>query len=91
MNVSNSPQYIAIILRSEGLWDCLFVIPLIKKLRSLIGADNKFAVFTVHPRLFENCLFHEGLICIPIVEQIMNVVNRNSPLSQSSRRTTSEH
>lgn len=45
----------AIILNSEGMGDCLFAIPVIKKLRQFIDTDSKFTIFTHHPNLFKNC------------------------------------
>jgi len=56
----------AIILNSEGMGDCLFAIPVIKKLRQFIDPDSKFAIFTHHPNLFKNCPY------VDVVHEILN-------------------
>jgi ADP-heptose:LPS heptosyltransferase len=53
--MSNYSKNIAIILKCEGMGDCLFSIPVIKKLASDIEPDSKFVIFTHHPNLFINC------------------------------------
>jgi len=53
--MSNYSKDIAIVLNCEGMGDCLFAIPVIKKLISDIEPDSKFVVFTHHPNLFINC------------------------------------
>ena len=58
-------KYIAIILNCEGMGDCLFSIPVIKKLTSDIEPDLKFVIFTHHPALFVNS---------PYVERTYNII-----------------
>jgi ADP-heptose:LPS heptosyltransferase len=53
--MKNNRQPVAIVLKSEGLGDCLFAIPVIKKLHSMLGRESEFAIFTVHTGLYRNC------------------------------------
>lgn len=46
---------VAIYLNCEGLGDCLFAIPVLRKLRSTVTAAQKFVLFTHHPALFTGC------------------------------------
>lgn len=46
---------VAIYLNCEGLGDCLFAIPVLRKLRSTVTAAQKFVLFTHHPALFADC------------------------------------
>jgi ADP-heptose:LPS heptosyltransferase len=57
---------IAIILNCQGMGDCLFAIPVIKKLKQLINPKPKFAIFSYHPNLFINCPY------IDVVHDIHN-------------------
>jgi hypothetical protein len=52
MHASNE---IAIVLNCEGMGDCLFAIPVIKKLISMVEPGSSFVIFTHHPHLFSNC------------------------------------
>jgi ADP-heptose:LPS heptosyltransferase len=52
------PEYsrdLAIVLKCEGMGDCLFAIAVIKKLTCDLERDSKFVIFTHHPNLFANC------------------------------------
>jgi ADP-heptose:LPS heptosyltransferase len=47
---------IAVILKCEGMGDCLFAIPVIKKLGNFMPEkDSRFVIFTHHPKLFHKC------------------------------------
>jgi len=46
---------IAIVLNCEGMGDCLFAIPTIRKLHSMLRPGSNFVIFTNHPNLFTNC------------------------------------
>ena len=46
---------IAIVLHCEGIGDCLFAIPVIKKLWSVVEADSHLVLFTHRPSLFIKC------------------------------------
>ena len=47
---------IVILLQCEGMGDCLFAIPVIKKLLNAKNEkDLKFGILTHHPNLFKNC------------------------------------
>lgn len=48
-------KIIPIILNCEGMGDCLFAIPIIKKLTNSLPEDSCFLIFTYHPSLFDNC------------------------------------
>jgi ADP-heptose:LPS heptosyltransferase len=48
-------QSVAIILKCEGMGDCLYAIPVIKKLTCDLEPESKFVVFTHRPALFMNC------------------------------------
>lgn len=48
-------ERIGILLKCEGMGDCLFAIPVIRKLRQLHRNDCVFDVFTHHPALFQKC------------------------------------
>ena len=48
-------ENVAIVLDCEGMGDCLFAIPVIKKMKSLLKQDAKFVIFTHHPSLFKKC------------------------------------
>lgn len=50
---------VAIILNCEGMGDCLFAIPVIKKIRSMVEPNTQFVVFTHHPNLFVKCPYVE--------------------------------
>jgi ADP-heptose:LPS heptosyltransferase len=63
---------IAIILNSEGMGDCLFAIPIIKKIRQLIDTDSKLVIFTHHPNLFKNCPY------VDVVHEIHNSADLSS-------------
>jgi hypothetical protein len=64
--MSDYSKYIAVILNCEGMGDCLFAIPVIKKLTSDLEPDSKFVVFSHHPNLFLNC---------PYVAKVNNIHN----------------
>lgn len=53
--MSNQPLKYSIILLCEGMGDCLYAIPVIKKLHSIIGANVQLSIFTHHPELFKKC------------------------------------
>jgi ADP-heptose:LPS heptosyltransferase len=53
--MSTPSNNIAVILNCQGMGDCLFAIPVIKKLKQSINPAPKFAIFTHHPNLFMNC------------------------------------
>ncbi len=55
--MSNYSKNIAILLECEGMGDCLFAIPVIRKLTCDLEPDSKFAIFTHHPHLFKNCSY----------------------------------
>lgn len=55
---------IAIVLNCEGMGDCLFAIPVIKKMKAESDLDIRFAIFTHHPNLFLKC---------PYVHEIHNI------------------
>ena len=46
---------IAIVLSCEGLGDCLFAIPVIKKIKLMNESDSDLTIFTHHPHLFTKC------------------------------------
>jgi hypothetical protein len=46
---------VAIILKCEGMGDCLFAIPVIKKLTCDLEPESEFVVFTHRPNLFRKC------------------------------------
>lgn len=48
-------ESIAVILNCEGMGDCLFAIPVIKKIRSLFVHGSRFVIFTHHPDIFRKC------------------------------------
>jgi len=50
-----SDDEVAIYLHCEGLGDCLFAIPVLRKLRSTVSVAQKFVLFTHHPALFAGC------------------------------------
>jgi ADP-heptose:LPS heptosyltransferase len=51
----NAPDTIAIALQCEGIGDCLFAIPVIRKLHEKYGETARFALFTHRPELFTRC------------------------------------
>lgn len=53
--MSINASHIAIVLNCEGMGDCLFAIPVINKLISMVEPDPGFVIFTHHPHLFTNC------------------------------------
>ncbi len=53
--MSEYSKDVAIILKCEGMGDCLFAIPVIKKLTWDLEPESKFVVFTHRPNLFLNC------------------------------------
>jgi ADP-heptose:LPS heptosyltransferase len=54
------PETIAVILQCEGMGDCLFAIPVIRKLRGMIGTNTGLVIFTYHPELFAKCPYIES-------------------------------
>jgi len=48
-------ERIGLLLKCEGMGDCLFAIPVIRKLYQQHQGDCVFDVFTHHPGLFRNC------------------------------------
>jgi ADP-heptose:LPS heptosyltransferase len=50
----------AIVLFCEGLGDCLFAIPVIKKIKSMNESNSKLTIFTHHPHLFTKCPYVEN-------------------------------
>jgi tetratricopeptide (TPR) repeat protein/ADP-heptose:LPS heptosyltransferase len=59
-------ETVAIILRCEGIGDCLFAIAVIKKLHLIHKLNHKFVIFTHHPELFIKC---------PYIEKAYNINN----------------
>jgi tetratricopeptide (TPR) repeat protein/ADP-heptose:LPS heptosyltransferase len=55
MDSTLRPTDIGLVLRCEGLGDCLFAVPVIKKLRSVTDPDQRFVLFTYHKELFAKC------------------------------------
>jgi len=53
------PETVALILNCEGRGDCLFAIPVIKKLYLMLGMNSHLVIFTHHPELFEKCPYIE--------------------------------
>ncbi|MEN3112447.1 glycosyltransferase family 9 protein [Uliginosibacterium paludis] len=51
---------IGLILQSEGMGDCLFAIPVIRKLRQIEAPDTVFDLFSHHPDLFRACPYVAG-------------------------------
>ncbi|NVO17834.1 MAG: hypothetical protein HXX10_27755 [Rhodoplanes sp.] len=52
-------ERLSIVLRCEGLGDCLYAIPIIKKIHALKAHQYDLDVFTFHPELFAACPFVE--------------------------------
>lgn len=52
-------ETVAIILKCEGIGDCLFAIAVIKKLHLTHGLNHNFVIFTHHPELFMKCPYVE--------------------------------
>jgi ADP-heptose:LPS heptosyltransferase len=67
--MTNQTETIAVILQCEGMGDCLFAIPVIRKLQMMIGAKAKLELFTHHPELFAKC---------PFIENYHHISERNS-------------
>jgi ADP-heptose:LPS heptosyltransferase len=67
-----SEETIAIILSCEGMGDCLFAIPVIKKLYLTSGLYAKFVLFTHHPGLFTKC---------PYVDEVYDI-HKHDKISQ---------
>jgi ADP-heptose:LPS heptosyltransferase len=53
-------ETIAIILQCEGMGDCLFAIPVIRKLLGMLENDTGLVIFTHHPELFAKCPYIEN-------------------------------
>ncbi len=53
--MSGQMEKYSIILQCEGMGDCLYAIPVIKKLHSIVGANVQLSIFTHHPELFKKC------------------------------------
>lgn len=52
--MSINASHIAIVLNCEGMGDCLYSIPVIKKICSTLEPGLGLVIFTHHPDLFEN-------------------------------------
>jgi|GEM_PF-3491486 ADP-heptose:LPS heptosyltransferase len=57
-------ERIAIILQCEGIGDCLYAIPVLKKLNSIIDSSSSFVIFTHRPSIFDKCPYVEKSIDI---------------------------
>jgi ADP-heptose:LPS heptosyltransferase len=64
--LTNYEKDIVILLQCAGMGDCLFAIPVIKKLRSELPLGSDFVIFTHNPYLFVNC---------PYVKKAFNINN----------------
>lgn len=73
--MSKQLETIAIILRCEGMGDCLYAMAVIRKLHSLMKTEAEFAIFTHHPDLFTKC---------PYVSEV-NRIHKNSNFSKYAR------
>jgi ADP-heptose:LPS heptosyltransferase len=61
---AKTSEVIAIILSCEGMGDCLFAIPVIKKLHSMSGHNSRFVIFTHHQSLFAKCPYVDAAFSI---------------------------
>ncbi len=55
-----TPERIGLLLQCEGMGDCLYAIPVIKKLRAE-SSNRRFDVITHHPELFRACPYVEDV------------------------------
>ncbi|WP_315789378.1 MULTISPECIES: glycosyltransferase family 9 protein [unclassified Bradyrhizobium] len=62
-------ERIAILLNCEGMGDCLFAIPVLKKIQTL-KKEAVFDIFTHHPGLFANCPYVENAYPIRLVDEL---------------------
>jgi tetratricopeptide (TPR) repeat protein/ADP-heptose:LPS heptosyltransferase len=64
-NISHvQKEDIAIILNCEGMGDCLFAIPVIKKIYSMSGHNSRLVIFTHHQNLFAKCPYLDAAFSI---------------------------
>jgi ADP-heptose:LPS heptosyltransferase len=56
-----NPYEVALVLRCEGMGDCLFAIPVLKKLRKNSEPGTKLVLFTHHESLFAACPYLDGV------------------------------
>jgi ADP-heptose:LPS heptosyltransferase len=68
--MSEYSKDVAIILECEGMGDCLFAIPVIKKLTCDLEAGSKLVVFTHRPDLFMNCPYVDEAHDIRAIEEL---------------------
>ena len=57
-------ERVGLVLACEGMGDCLFAIPVIRKMRARFGEQYTLDVFTHHPGLFEACPYVEDVFPI---------------------------
>jgi len=62
--VMKTDETIAFILNCEGMGDCLFAIPVIKKIHLMSGPNSRFVIFTHHPNLFVKCPYVDAAFSI---------------------------
>jgi ADP-heptose:LPS heptosyltransferase len=55
---------VSVVLQCEGMGDCLYAIPVIKKMRGRLAAGSTLTLYTYHVDLFRSC---------PYVEQVLPI------------------
>jgi hypothetical protein len=74
--MSGYSKDVAIVLKCEGMGDCLFAIPVIRKLTCDLEPESKFVVFTHHPSLFMKCPYADRAYDIRNVKEMNKYKNR---------------
>jgi ADP-heptose:LPS heptosyltransferase len=74
-------ERIAILLSFEGMGDCLFAIPVLKKIQS-VKKEAVFDIFSRYPGLFANCPYVENSYPISRMDELpgeMKLLNLSKP------------
>jgi ADP-heptose:LPS heptosyltransferase len=68
--MTKTPIRQGIFLQCEGIGDCLYAIPVIRKIRSQLKPGKPLEIFTYNPNLFLNCPYVDAVFHISKIDGI---------------------